>query len=197
MKNSLKTLVVLAILAVAGLANAQNSASATATANATVVCPISISDKTNLEFGTITNSATGGTLVVDAANGTTYTNIAATTGAHAGATPHAACFTVGGEGTFTYSIAPTISGIFGGVGATLSNLTWAVGPGGAGGANSPAASSFPCDGDNDGGDVYDAQAEDSGCGCVTDVLNVGGTITLTSAASGVYVGQINVAIAYN
>lgn len=194
-------LVVMAILAIAGLANAQNSASATATANATVVCPISIVDVSNLEFGTITNSASGGTLAVAPDNTVVYTNVAATTGAHAGATPHAAKFTVGGEGGFGYSIACTISGVFGGSGATLSNLVWAVGASGAGGAGSPATSVFPCDSDGDG-DLYSGVAEpndisEHNCGCVSDVLCVGGTITLTSAASGSYVGQINAAIAYN
>jgi len=190
MKNSLKALVVVAILAIAGMANAQNSASATATANATVVCPISIADVTNLEFGTITNSATGGTLVVAPDNSTTYTNVAATTGSHAGATPHAAHFTTGGEGQFTYSVTPTVQTNFGGSGASLSNLTWQNGSG-----NNTAM--FPCDNDNDG-DPYAADGgEDGPCGCVSDYLNIGGTLTLTSAASGSYTATINVAIAYN
>jgi hypothetical protein len=196
MKNSLKMLVVLTLLAVASLANAQNSATATATANATVVCPITIKDNTNLQFGTITNSAAGGSLTVAPNNGTTYSGVVATTGSHAGATPHAANFTVGGEGTFSYSITPTITTNFSGGPALLSALTWSVGPSGAGGNNSPASAFFPCDPENDG-DAYSGDSADDLCSCVTDQLNVGGKITLTSAAGGVYSGVISVLIAYN
>jgi hypothetical protein len=190
MKNSLKALVVVAILAIAGMANAQNSASATATANATIVCPISIVNTSNLEFGTITNSATGGTVVVDAHNNVNYTNVAATTGAHAGATPHAANFNIGGQGQFFYSVTPSITTNFGGVGATLSALTW------DNGSNSQI-NMFPCDGDNDGDPYANDGGEDSPCGCVSDFIKVGGTLTLTSAANGTYSALINVAIAYN
>jgi len=142
MKNSLKALVVVAILAIAGMANAQNSASATATANATIVCPISIVNTTNLEFGTITNSATGGSVVVDAYDNVTYNTVAATTGTHAGATPHAANFNIGGQGQFTYTVTPSITNNFGGTGATLSALTWDNGSG-------TQTAIFPCDPDND------------------------------------------------
>jgi hypothetical protein len=191
MKNSLKALVVVAILAIAGMANAQNSASATATANATVVCPIAIHNNTNLEFGTITNSATGGTVVVPANGSATYTNVAATTGSHAGPAPHSADFTISGQGQFFYTVTPTIVTNFAGVGATLSNLTWDNG-------SFAQIAVFPCDPDNDG-DAYTDQdeIEDGPCGCVSDNLKVGGTLSLTSAANGVYVATINVQIAYN
>jgi len=194
MKNSLKTLVVLTILAVAGLANAQNSANANATANATIVCPISITDVSNLEFGTITNSAAGGSLTVSAAGATTYSGVVATTGSHAGNTPHAAKFNVGGQGTFSYSITPSITTNFSGGPALLSNLTVSVGPSGAGGTGPSAY--FPCDPENDG-DAYSGDSADDLCGCVTDILCVGGKLTLTSAASGTYSALINVQIAYN
>jgi len=199
MKNSLKVLVMLAILAIAGLAEAQNSANANGQANATVWCPISIKNNTNLEFGAITNSATGGSVTVAPNGTTTYTGVVATTGSHAAGT-HAANFTVGGQSQFTYSITETIATVFGGTGATLSNLTWAVGPtAGQSGGNGTGtgASSFPCDKDTDN-DMYSADlVEDGNCGCVTDNLNVGGTCTLTSAANGSYAATINVAIAYN
>jgi hypothetical protein len=194
MKNSLKALVVVAILAVAGLANAQNSASATATANATVVCPISIHNNTNLEFGTITNSASGGTVVVGNGDAVSYSGVANFTGTPAGATPHEADFTVGGEGGFSYSVTPTIATNFGGSGATLSALTWEV-P-----ANTTGNNVFPCenDADNDPYEGVNTPGYDEGtCGCVTDDLKVGGTLTLTSAASGAYSATINVAVAYN
>jgi len=190
MKNSLKALVLVAILAISGIANAQNSASATATANATIVCPISIVNTKNLEFGTITNTATGGTVLVDAYDNVTYTTVSATTGSHAGATPHSAKFTIGGQGGFTYSVTPSITTNFGGAGATLSNLTWDNGSG-------TQFAVFPCDAENDG-DPYNLDgAEDQNCGCVSDFIKVGGKLTLTSAANGAYSALINVAIAYN
>ncbi len=194
MKNSLKALVVVAILAIAGMANAQNSASATATANATVVCPISITNNTNLQFGTITNSASGGTVVVPAVGSAVYTGVVATTGANAGPAPHSADFTVKGQGAFAYTVTSTIVTNFSGTGATLSALTWQV-PASPGGNTTI----FPCDPDNDA-DPYEgiiAGADDTACGCVTDDLKLGGTITLTSAANGVYSATVKVAIQYN
>lgn len=193
----MKTLVVLAILAIAGLANAQNSANANATANATVICPISIHNNSNLEFGTITNSAAGGTVTVPTSGAATYSGVVATTGSHAGPTPHSADFTVGGQGAFGYTVTSTIVTNFSGVGAVLSNLTWAV-PASPGGTTTI----FPCDSDNDGGagDAYEGTApgsDDQACGCVTDDLKLGGKITLTSAANGAYSATVNVAIAYN
>lgn len=207
MKNSLKALVVVALLAFAGMANAQNSASATATANATIVCPISITNYANLEFGTITNSSTGGTVVVPSMGSTVYTGVAATTGTHAGAAPHAAGFTVGGQGDFGYSIAATITTVMsGGSGsAVLSNLEWSIPnsfvsqvPGNISSGNSWTGSIFPCDIDNDGDAYYQNQSgDDGGCGCVTDDLKVGGTLTLDNAANGTFAGVIDVAVAYN
>jgi hypothetical protein len=197
MKNSLKALVVVAILAIAGMASAQNSANANGTANATIVCPISIVNTSNLQFGTITNTATGGNVVIPANGAAVYTTVAATTGSNAGPAPHSANFNVGGQGAFSYSVAPTIVTNFGGTGASLSLLTYAIGPSGSGGSGNGV---FPCDADNDG-DPYEgivAGGDDmTGCGCVTDVIKVGGKLTLTSAANGVYSATINVAIAYN
>jgi len=196
MKNSIKALVVVAILAIAGMANAQNSASATATANATVVCPISITNNTNLQFGTITNSASGGTVTVPTTGSAVYSGVVATTGANAGPTPHSADFTVKGQGAFAYSVTSTIVTNFAGTGATLGGLTTVV-P--ANPSVSLGSEVFPCDPDNDS-DPYEgiiAGADDTACGCVTDDLKVGGTITLTSAANGVYSATIKVAIQYN
>jgi hypothetical protein len=197
MKNSLKALVVVAILAIAGMASAQNSANADATANATVVCPIKITNTHSLDFGTITNSATGGTVVVTPAGTATYTNVVATTGSHASPV-HEADFTIGGESGFTYTVTNTIVTNFtppGGA-ALISALTWQNGSG-------QQIKVFPCDADNDGGiingapDSYDLSDDGPGCGCVSDVIKVGGTLTITSAAEGVYTGKINCAIAYN
>jgi hypothetical protein len=202
MKNSLKALVVLTLLAFAGLANAQNSANDNGAANAVVICPITIHNTTNLQFGTITNSAAGGSVTVPPNGSATYSGVVATTGSHAGATPHSANFNDGGEGSFSYSITPTIVTNFSGGPALLSNLTIAVGPAGAGGTGPSAF--FPCDGGpadlngpNGDGDAYSGDFDDDKCGCVTDFIKVGGKLTLTSAAGGTYAAVINVAIAYN
>jgi len=190
MNNSLKTLVVLALIAFAGLANAQNSAQTTVTANATVICPISIKDNTNLEFGTITNSATGGNEVVPPNGSPVYTTVAATTGSHAGSTPHSADLTITGQGNYSYLFTPTVTTDFSGGPATLINLTWANGSGGN------SKSLFPCDSDNDN-DSYSGDFSDDKCGCVTDHIKLGGEILLTSAANGIYSATVTAAIAYN
>jgi len=171
MKNSMKTLVVLAILAIAGLANAQSSANANATANATIICPISITNTHNLEFGTIVNGPSGGTETVSTADVASYTGtgVAGYTGSIAHNTPQAADFTVGGQGGFSYSITPSIVTNFGGTGATLGSLTSSQG----------ASNTF------------------SGTACTTNTLDIGGTITFTAAANGAYSATINVAVAYN
>jgi hypothetical protein len=204
MKNSLKTLLVLTLLAVAGLANAQNSANDNGAANAVVICPITIHNTTNLQFGTITNSASGGSVTVPPIGSAVYSGVVATTGSHAGATPHSANFNDGGEGSYSYSITPTIITNFSGGPAILSNLTVSVGTGGAGGTGPSAY--FPCDpnnpqdvngGPNGDGDAYSGDTADDVCGCVTDHICVGGKLTLTSAAGGTYAAVINVAIAYN
>jgi hypothetical protein len=62
MKNSMKALVVLTILAFAGMANAQNSASATGTANATIVCGIKLTPGT-IAFGKLVSGT--GTITMD------------------------------------------------------------------------------------------------------------------------------------
>jgi len=205
MKNSLKALVVVALLAIAGMANAQNSASATATANATIVCPVSITNNSNLEFGTITNSATGGSVVVPTVGSATYNTVVATTGAHAGPTPHSADFTVKGQGAFAYNVASIVlTQMTGAGGATFGSLTCNVPNNTAGGTNL-ANEVFPCDNDHDAVNAQDPDnyegtgpnSDDAACGCTTDDLKVGGTLTLTSAANGPYSGVLKVTIAYN
>ncbi len=81
MKNSIKILAALAVLGFAGNAFAQASATATGTANATIIKPITItpsSPRTNvtpgtLDFGTIIGSASGGT-VTEAGGSNTYSD---------------------------------------------------------------------------------------------------------------------------
>src|SRR5258708_7831927 len=110
---------VLIILAFASVVNAQNSANANASANANVACGISIVNTSNLEFGTIVNSAGGGAGVVTISDGVFYSGVTGYTGSAPHNTPHAADFTVSGQSGFSYSIAPTIVANFGGAAVTL------------------------------------------------------------------------------
>jgi len=176
MKNSFKALVVVALLAIAGMANAQSSANANATANATIICPISIIDNAtlgNLEFGTIVNGPSGGTETVTTADVASYTGtgVGGYTGSAPHNTPHAADFTVGGQTGFNYSIATTLVTDFGS-GVTLTGLT------------------------NSKGTQATFANTDQG-GCVTSPMDVGGTINFPSTASGAFTALINVAVAYD
>jgi len=103
MNNTFKALVAVAVLAIAGLANAQNSASASATANATIICPIAIVNEANLNFGNVVSG--NGTAHVDNTNSETYTGAIAP-GANAGS-HSAAQFNVTGQSGSTYAITMT------------------------------------------------------------------------------------------
>ena len=82
---------------------AQQTSSATATASATIITPISISKTADMNFGNIAVSAsTGGTVILAPAGTRTTTgsvSLPATTG-----TVTAAAFTVTGQGSYTYAI---------------------------------------------------------------------------------------------
>jgi len=177
MKNSIKALVVVALLAIAGMANAQSSANANATANATIICPISIIDNVsqgNLEFGTIVNGPSGGTETVTTAGVSSFTGtgVGGYTGSAPHNAPHAAHFTVGGQSGFNYSVATTLVTDFGPP-ATV-NLT--------GLTNSQG---------------IQATFAASPVGCVTNQMTVGGTINFGSTAGGAFTATVNVAVAYD
>ncbi len=89
-------------IAVAGFGvNSFGQSSATATATADLVTPISISKTLDMNFGTLASSGTAGTLILATDNSRTSSGgvkiLTATTG-------QAATFTVTGSGTQTYSI---------------------------------------------------------------------------------------------
>ena len=103
MKNT-KSLVAAFTLVVASFAaNAQQNSTATATASATIITPISIAKTVDLNFGNVAVSASAGGTVIMAPAGTRTTSgsvsLPATTGS-----PTAASFTVTGQGNYTYSI---------------------------------------------------------------------------------------------
>jgi len=103
MNNTFKALVAIAILAIAGLAEAQNSASASATANATIICPIKLVKDFDLNFGNVVSGS--GTATVDNSNNESYSgNIApgSNPGSH-----NAAEFKVTGQAGASYAISMT------------------------------------------------------------------------------------------
>jgi len=80
----------------------QQTSSATASASATVITPISISKTVDMNFGNLASGTSSGTVVLTAAGSRSSTGgvtLPATTGS-----PTAASFTVTGQGSYTYSI---------------------------------------------------------------------------------------------
>ncbi len=102
MKQMKKVIIAaIAIFGSATLVNAQSTA--TATASATIVTPISISKTSDMSFGNISvQSGTGG-IVILAPNGSRTRTAGVTLPAITG-TVSAAGFTVSGEGNYTYDI---------------------------------------------------------------------------------------------
>jgi len=107
MKNTIKILAALAVIGFAGTASAQNTATATGTANATVISPIAITANQYLDFGNIVSTVAGGT--VSETNGTpNYAGDpgSALSAAQAG-TIEDATFTVTGQAGYTFNTSAT------------------------------------------------------------------------------------------
>ena len=99
MKNKIFAAV---IAALAFTANLKAQSTAYASTTATLVAPIAISKTTDMNFGTLAASGTAGTVVLDYADGRTYTGgVTLLTGSSAEKT---AVFSVSGEGTSSFSI---------------------------------------------------------------------------------------------
>ena len=102
MKKRITKLFALAIVMFAFTAGSFAQVSATATASATIVAPITINKTVDMNFGNVAVGAVAGTVVLTPASvrsTTGGTTLPAVTG-----TVSAASFTVGGEPNFTYSI---------------------------------------------------------------------------------------------
>jgi len=105
MKNVIKSFAAatIAFFAFGTSANAQQTASATAAASATIITPISITKTVDLNFGNVAVDASNGGTVIMAPAGTRTTtgnvSLPATSGS-----PTAASFTVNGQGNYTYAI---------------------------------------------------------------------------------------------
>ena len=81
------------------------AATATGTANATVLTPITIAAGTALNFGTLAGNASGGTVVVTAAGARSTTGTVVVTGG----TFAAGTFTVTGTGSSTFAVTYPVS----------------------------------------------------------------------------------------
>lgn len=181
MKNSIKTLAVIALLAIAGNAFGQTSASASATANATIICPMTLTQVADLYFGTLISGATAGTLTVNP-NGTNDGGTGGVSLYHGTMIhnePSAARFTVGGQGGYHYHVDGTV------IDPWMTNGNTDPTPLGPGTVlfNSDAAADpiLP-----------------AGDGCVQQTLNVGGTYSLpASATPGTYTKTFYVTVHYN
>lgn len=101
MKNSARFTLIATLMAVVGaFSGGALAATATGTANATVLTPIAISAGTALNFGTLSANASGGTVTVTAAGARSTTGtVVVTSGAFS-----AASFTVTGTGSSTFAV---------------------------------------------------------------------------------------------
>ncbi|CAM4174768.1 DUF4402 domain-containing protein [Flavobacterium weaverense] len=99
--NKIKFLAILAIAAFSNIANAQSSATASATA--TIVTPISITNTADMSFGMIAVNGSAGTVILSSDGGTIESGVTLQTGALS--TPaKAAGFDVAGTANYGYSI---------------------------------------------------------------------------------------------
>ena len=169
--NSIKrfTLSAAATLMVAGsLSAAQNSANTSANATARIISPITLTKVTDLNFGDVVPSGVAGTVTVTpaalrtSAGGASLGNGAAVT---------AASFTVGGQGSATYTITLPAAAV------TLTS-----------GANTMTVDTFTSNPSGTG-------ALSAGG---SQTLNVGANLNVgISQATGTYSGSFSVTVAYN
>lgn len=171
MKRKNKFLLTTFMLAgIASSVHAQETASATATA--TIVTPISITKDVDMNFGNVAvQSTTGGTVILSPAGGRTKTGgvtLPTTTG-----TVSAASFTVAGTGNYTYVI-------------TLPSTAHTI----TSGANTMTVTAFTSTPTAAAGQLTAGE----------QTLNVGATLNVAAAQpSGVYVSTtpFNVTVNYN
>ena len=161
-------------LGAASLAGRAYAATASGTANATVVTPIAIAAALDLRFGSFSTTAAAQTVVINAQTGgrTLSGVLGVGTGQNAFG---AGTFSVTGDSNLTYAITLPADGV----------VTITTGAGDA--TRTMAVSSFT--------------SFPSGTGALTagaQTLAVGATITtVASQVSGAYAGQFNVSVDYN
>lgn len=127
----MKRLFVISIVMLAFTAATFAQASTTATATATIITPIAISNTADMDFGNVASSATAGTVVLTPAGARSTTGgvtLPATIG-----TVSAATFDVTGESGFTYAITlPGVATTITSGGNTMTVGTWTSNPSGTG-----------------------------------------------------------------
>ncbi|WP_310384048.1 DUF4402 domain-containing protein [Roseateles sp.] len=158
-------------LVAAGSAFAQQSASASADASATIIQPIAITKTSNLVFGNYAVGATGGSVSLSTADAVTINSGTIAQPAANKGSPAAAVFAVSGEGSFTYAITLPSDGT---VSLTGAGAAMPV----TGFVSSPAATG-----------TLTAGAQN---------VKVGATLNVGAAqAPGAYTGAFSVTVAYN
>lgn len=127
MKTRITKFFVVVIAMFAFTAGSFAQVSATATASATIVAPITITKMVDMNFGNVAVNAVAGTVVLTPA-GVRSTTGGVTLPANAG-TVAAASFTVGGQGNFTYSITlPAAATTISSGANTMTVDTWSSNP---------------------------------------------------------------------
>jgi hypothetical protein len=161
-----------ALSAIASVAHAQNSSTATASGTATVIQPIAANKTSDLGFGTIVKPTAGtATVAVSAAGSRTVTGTAPANAAGVSA----AAFNVVGEGGSAYSVSvPASFDITANGGTDTLTVTTSNNAGGGGTLSGSIGSTS------------------------TASFGVGGTINLTTGtASGAYTGNVTITASYN
>jgi hypothetical protein len=178
MKNSITTLIAIAILAIAGIASAQNTDSKPASANVNMVCPISLQKAADLNFGNVI-IGTGTVTVPNSGTPTlTYTGNV-NPGSNVGTPPpNAAYFHVKGATAYYFNI--TNSGnnvVVTGPGSSTLNVL----------LNNPT----------DNNPIRLSYSEAGSCLGTYDFY-IGGVLTVTPGASaGAYTGTWTETVTYN
>jgi Mat/Ecp fimbriae major subunit len=104
MKNSIKILAALAVLSFAGTAFAQNTATATGTANTSIIKPIALVLHQGLLFGDVVPGASAGTVTVTNGGGVSYGGGATAAGTqNPDGAPQQAIWWVTGQTGFTFN----------------------------------------------------------------------------------------------
>jgi hypothetical protein len=185
MKTFTKIIASVMVLSVLGNTAMAQSATATANASARIVSAISIASSRNLDFGSISPGASGGTVKIDATLASTRSltgaNLTATVGAVTSAT-----FTVTGDGAATYAITR--------VPVAATNLVLTSG-GNTMNALLVVSTAANAGVESTTGTISGTTGTDG-----TEVIYVGGTLTVGAAqAAGLYVnvGGISLTVNYN
>ncbi|MGD8570053.1 MAG: DUF4402 domain-containing protein [Gammaproteobacteria bacterium] len=158
-----------AVVAMGGFSSQAMAGSTTGNASAVIVTPITISQTTQMNFGSIGPAAAASTVVLDTANSVTSAtaDVVPGTGAASGV------FSVAGEAGFTYAVTlPASTSLSDGGGNTMTVDTWTT---------SAASGATPTL---------------SGGG--TDTVNVGATLHVgANQAAGNYSGTYTISVNYN